>query len=343
MQNTTPSTTFVRITDLYLNDGNIILFANRDSSTTYVFRLHKSVLAIHSGMFADMFALATPSEDDDIYEGLPVIRMHDDAKDVEAVFRACYYPSSISFPRRHPDTAFKLIHIFPIASKYQFDTLKKSLELKFREDWPITLTEWDALTQEQDDFRYKRPMVSINEENYRLYSPDFHFPEAASAIRLARVADIPEILPAAFYQLYLSSPSDDYDIWRAETPGDSFYEKYKEEWLNGARTVRWSLLTEEDLLSLTHGKEKLSALTEPFRNSFPDDICTSCNIEEDCMDIWNRNFTTEKKDWLSGLQDFSDLDDEGYRCECPDIVRSNGTELREKVWSELSGYFGLEQ
>lgn len=81
---------------LWLVDGNIVLAA--DSSMrdcTLLFKVHKSVLAMHSNFFADMFTLPTPkelgSDKKDTFEGLPLIYCHDDAaEDWVKVLSAIY-------------------------------------------------------------------------------------------------------------------------------------------------------------------------------------------------------------------------------------------------------------
>lgn len=72
---------------LYLKDGNICLAA-LDSATDdqrwVVFRVHQSILGIHSPVFRDMFSLPAAGNTEQ-YEGVPLVRMPDSAANVEAL------------------------------------------------------------------------------------------------------------------------------------------------------------------------------------------------------------------------------------------------------------------
>lgn len=101
---------FERHDCLYLPDGNICLTSalvsdesNSDSSAPgnfelerrLVFRVHKSVLAIHSPVFSDMLALSADSSDagsiDAEYDGAPLVFMHDTTRDLEVLLMALYH------------------------------------------------------------------------------------------------------------------------------------------------------------------------------------------------------------------------------------------------------------
>jgi hypothetical protein len=80
----------LRHEDLYYADGSVILLAVHDGKT-HAFRVHKSVLGSHSKVFADMFGLPSIA-DKETYDGVDSVRMPDDAKDLEDLLRALYYP-----------------------------------------------------------------------------------------------------------------------------------------------------------------------------------------------------------------------------------------------------------
>lgn len=78
---------------LYLDDGNVCLTSGLHDSPSPrpVFRVHKSLLARHSSVFKDMFALpATDAGDQDQYEGLPLVVMQDHTNGIEALLLALY-------------------------------------------------------------------------------------------------------------------------------------------------------------------------------------------------------------------------------------------------------------
>lgn len=81
--------------DLWFRDGSVVLQADRT-----VFLVHQSQLARHSLIFRDMFSLPQPSaprsRDDKaargspMYEGHPLVIMHDTAEDVANLLTALY-------------------------------------------------------------------------------------------------------------------------------------------------------------------------------------------------------------------------------------------------------------
>ena len=78
--------------DLYFEDGSVIISANNIGSGDLVyFRVHKSVLSKQSTVFKDMFSLPSPS-DIDTYDSLPLVHVHDDAKDFKQFLQAIYDP-----------------------------------------------------------------------------------------------------------------------------------------------------------------------------------------------------------------------------------------------------------
>ena len=55
-----------------------------------MYRVHKTTLAHYSPVFADMFALPTTADQNETFEGLPVVHLHDDCEDVERFLTALY-------------------------------------------------------------------------------------------------------------------------------------------------------------------------------------------------------------------------------------------------------------
>jgi hypothetical protein len=62
--------------DWWFQDGDVVLAAG-----SVMFKVHSTVLAAGSGVFADLFALGRPAEEDAGYGGAPTIPVHDDAND----------------------------------------------------------------------------------------------------------------------------------------------------------------------------------------------------------------------------------------------------------------------
>lgn len=90
---------------MWMDDGNVVLGAVHEllvddsvegtattaTMTTRLFRCHKSVLAKHSSVFRDMFALAQVVATEN-YEGVPLVSLPDRAEDVKALLQVLYDP-----------------------------------------------------------------------------------------------------------------------------------------------------------------------------------------------------------------------------------------------------------
>lgn len=87
----------VECEDLSFADGTIILRVYSPEKHIYnMFRVHKSILSTNSGVLSALFGpsrqtnlLESSSEK---YDGLPVMDMQDNAKDLEDFLRALYIP-----------------------------------------------------------------------------------------------------------------------------------------------------------------------------------------------------------------------------------------------------------
>ena len=82
--------------DLYFLDGTIILRAYSAPNNTHtLFRVHKSILAMNSVFFRDLFDVPSSTLFEAAsakYAGLPVMDMQDDPQDLEDFLRALYVP-----------------------------------------------------------------------------------------------------------------------------------------------------------------------------------------------------------------------------------------------------------
>ena len=76
-----------RHTEFWYSDGSIIL-AVEDTA----FRVHQSILAKHSDVFADMFTLPLPADGVEKLDGCPVVRLTDSLSDFIDVMKALFQP-----------------------------------------------------------------------------------------------------------------------------------------------------------------------------------------------------------------------------------------------------------
>ena len=88
------------------DDGNIVLCARdevnvkRDDGSeglgtkTFLFRVHKSLLALHSPVFRNMLDASSPSSDD-TYHDVPIVEMPDKAHDIQLLLDSIYTPMCV--------------------------------------------------------------------------------------------------------------------------------------------------------------------------------------------------------------------------------------------------------
>ncbi|KAJ8516283.1 hypothetical protein ONZ45_g6359 [Pleurotus djamor] len=128
----------------YFKDGSIALSAHEDpddeDSILLIFRVHASILARESTVFADMIDLPTPSDNSqDMYDGVPLIHLHDKAEHVKGFLRAIYEPLMIRnlFLDEYTSKAIDAIAgPLILAYKYEALAIKERILKRVHEDWP---------------------------------------------------------------------------------------------------------------------------------------------------------------------------------------------------------------
>jgi len=173
----------VKHSSLFFPDGNIILSITHNDEQ-HLFRCHKSVLAKHSPVFADMFELAQWTDQEE-YDGVLSVTLPDAFEDVSALLSLLYDPLKMPYKKHDPNTARTLHGPLKLATKYKMSSLRKRFISILQADWPYEIEDWDD-----------------NEtEIAKAVGEKLPFPEPARVIRLARECNVPSLLPAAFYHL----------------------------------------------------------------------------------------------------------------------------------------------
>jgi len=220
---------------LWLSDGNIVLVAtsSSDSHLSILFRVHKSVLSRQSQVFSDMFASPDNSslnhvgDEKEILEGLPLVRMHDSAEDIEALLKYLYDPvRDVAFTQpRHPDFQQKSQVLLRLADKYGLDNVKDGLIEIFKSHWPKSIKEWRYAEMIRD---------TLIGQSYSVATwPEELLPEPITAALMAMQYNVKEMLPYIFYELHRCRATVDWDT-QTKT-GDKF--KPDE------RGARWNMAT----------------------------------------------------------------------------------------------------
>ncbi len=91
-----------RHSTLYILDGDIALSAPKSalkSSTTsvaLVFRVHRRILSYHSVVFSSILSIPVIPDSNETYDGVPLVRLTDDADDFESLLKMMYIPRYVS-------------------------------------------------------------------------------------------------------------------------------------------------------------------------------------------------------------------------------------------------------
>lgn len=80
------TTTTLTRSDIWFNDGNIVLVAG-----SFAFKIHRGQLQRHSEVFDGMFRIPQPSEQDAV-DGCPLVDMFDNPDDL-----VCFHPAFLDW------------------------------------------------------------------------------------------------------------------------------------------------------------------------------------------------------------------------------------------------------
>ncbi|KAJ7319061.1 hypothetical protein DFH08DRAFT_713983 [Mycena albidolilacea] len=124
--------------DIWHDDGSVVL---QVEST--LFRVHWSVISLHSPFFRGMRDLPQPAEQPSI-EGCPVVVLHDSSEDVQYFLHALYNPhlfneEKLSFPF--------IAAIVRVGRKYDFKNLLAAAVQRLRLENPTTFDKYEAMTR----------------------------------------------------------------------------------------------------------------------------------------------------------------------------------------------------
>jgi len=182
--------TLSRSGDHYHEDGNIILIAGGVK-----FRVYSGMLARRSSVFTDMFGLPQPTNGREsspspnkrsfqqMLDGVPAITLMDDPNDLTHLLDLVLPVASPYKPFESPSFD-SLSATLILSTKYCFDDLREWAMACILHRFPHTL---EKVAAHPNLSAYKDPII------------------AARLVFLARRADIPQLLPMAFYALAAST------------------------------------------------------------------------------------------------------------------------------------------
>ncbi|KAG9310791.1 hypothetical protein JVU11DRAFT_8641 [Chiua virens] len=161
------------------------------------------------------------------------------------------------------------------------------------------------------------------------------FMESASAVQVAHIANLLNILPTAYYQL---SRLDNLDLWWQDLvfqPSASEDCRWKK---NGTkRHPVQTLLSKEDLRRIKTGKENLSRHLISFKKG----LSTELVLHPSCAVAWNMGIPVQSDDVLADLMELCNAKVTDVCSECRLQMNERGREERERVWESLPLFFGV--
>lgn len=190
MSSTTPLTaSLTRHEEFWLYDGSIVLAVENT-----LFRVHQTILANHSEVFADLFTLPQP-DGEDMIDGCHVVRLYDDNEnDFADLLRAMYHPDHFDnlAPGADLDTLMTFISgILRLSTKYMIRYLRQRCISLFLTKLPSTFDSYEAKARASASSSTS-PVLGKARDRYRSDT-------VMRAIKLAQENDIYEALPYAYY------------------------------------------------------------------------------------------------------------------------------------------------
>ncbi|EIN04255.1 hypothetical protein PUNSTDRAFT_138650 [Punctularia strigosozonata HHB-11173 SS5] len=112
---------------LWYDDGNVVL-----ASESVGFKVYRGLLAQHSAVFADMFAVCDHDTNIDPRYGCPLVYMPDPAEDLERLLSAIFHGTGLEDHGPLPET----ISILSLSIKYDINRLRDRAMRRFEDYYP---------------------------------------------------------------------------------------------------------------------------------------------------------------------------------------------------------------
>ncbi|KAJ6519057.1 hypothetical protein C8R45DRAFT_851697 [Mycena sanguinolenta] len=286
----------------WFSDGGVVLQVENTQ-----FRVHWGVLAHHSSVFRDMQELPQPSDEPNI-DGCPVVKLPDNAVDVEYLLEALYEGPTFLAQKTLPLAAIGAF--IRLGRKYDFKNVLNFAMARIIAEHPTTLEKYDAMG----------PIFETIEMYYGIYF---------DVITLLSENAILTALPLAYYRAtHMRSLDELFDkIIKAD----------------GSRAS----LSEADLRTCAVGHQKLfDTQFEPgYTLGWARDLeVAHCTSLATCRSSREKLLKRYKKYYLvwalrvvgSGLFQSHKLCAACARCARESMIAG-----RKKIWEELPGVFGL--
>ncbi|KAF7297684.1 BTB domain-containing protein [Mycena kentingensis (nom. inval.)] len=295
-----------RSPEYWFDDGNIIL---QVESTQ--FRVMKSVLAMHSAVFADMFKIPTPVNET-LVDGCPVVVLvGDTAQDWLYLFSEIF-PKR--FLRGEKSTISRLAALLRLGKKYDFTQFRQDCLAQLKEEFPTTLENFDKTMGWTMGWKYIEADSATKEETL------------VSVINLARELGLYSILPAAFYSVNsLTEASKQLSISDRLARAEGHL-----------RLLRLKELTVEKWLCLSSADDEPLL---PCGDCVDLDACTTALHKAAYNEMLASSSEAHDKDAVLNFWD--EASEDGFCAPCVEEARASFGEGRVECWNQLPAIFGL--
>ncbi|KAJ7145140.1 hypothetical protein C8R43DRAFT_551540 [Mycena crocata] len=281
-------------------DGSIILQAHKTQ-----FRVHWSVLSLHSSFFRDMQGLPQPdSPDQPSIDGCPIIEVSDSAEDVKHLLKTLYDP--LFFLQVALPLPVIASHI-RLGRKYDFKDILSTVVERLTDEFPASLEDYDAL----------RPQSHSRIIRYRGITLD--------TITLARENNLLSVLPCAYLQALFFKPEAIFD--GVARPDGSL-----------------SLLSSNVQRTCSLARVKILGAQWAAGNTlgWVSETATGCtNIPYCASAKSSRLHGTVVKGLLHPFMDITSIDPLELCAACSEDAKTKMTAGRKKMWELLPSFFDL--
>ncbi|KAJ7650001.1 hypothetical protein FB45DRAFT_997174 [Roridomyces roridus] len=178
----------VRSSEIWHSDGSVVLQAGCTQ-----FRVHWSVLSLHSSFFRDLQGLPQPPDEPQV-EGCPLIQLSDSSEDLETVLKSLYDP--LFFLQPSLPLSVIASHI-RLGRKYDLKNILAAVVERLTYENPSTLEEYDRLIG---------PSGGYFPTKFEFYRGAF-----LDVLTLARENNLFGVLPCAYWRATFYTQAELFD------------------------------------------------------------------------------------------------------------------------------------
>ncbi|KAF6749416.1 hypothetical protein DFP72DRAFT_818896 [Ephemerocybe angulata] len=290
---------------LWFDDGNIILQAE-----SIIFRVHRSVLALHSPVLRDMFLLARPDMDIEPDFGCPLVRMEGDlGSEWEELLTLIYH----GFSKTRPGDTLSFIQIsamLRLGHKYSFRSYRAEALERFLDAFG---PDWDTIMVTDDG--------TIDTE--RMHMDDSH--SWSDVVNLAYDLRLNQALPLIYFNAiaHTSYPAYLFEGTKSNNGRISYVHE----------DIRRHLICTQNNLYAALRRHTFSWMFTPIGDS-------DCDCWDFLLGLISQTYTP-RLDVAKALGVWDEVECQGLCSECRTAAQASFEHGRDNLWDALPSVFGL--